>query len=299
MLLENELVKMCWNNSNKKKYENRGYVFTRNGDVFYPKARDVLECSSGAKIPVQCDYCGNTYYPTSRNYKKVKNRGELDCCVSCKGKKIRATVQDIYGADNVALVPEIAQKTQHTCLNKFGVKHPLQNKEIFNKTQISLFKKYGVTNSAYIPESQEKKKQTCRKKYGYDYPIQSPEIQTKIHQSYYQNSSGPISKKQKALANLLKEMYGNCELNYPCDMLSLDCMVVIDGVKYDIEYDGWYFHKDRQNEDRKRAYYVTSVGYKVIRFLAYVDRIPTKEEIKNTIEYLITYNRNFVLLELK
>lgn len=299
MLLKDELVSMRWNNSNKKKYEDKGYIFTYTGDIFYPKVEDVVECSSGVKIPVQCDYCNKIYYPTSRNYQKVKNRGELDCCVSCKGQKIKSTVQRIYGVDNIALVPEIAEKTQQTCLEKFGVKHPLQNKEIFNRTQESLFKTYGVTNSAYILESQEKKKQTCRIRYGCDYPVQNPEIQTKIHQSYYQNDSAPVSKKQKELAYLLKEMYGNCELNYPCDMLSLDCMVIIDDIAYDIEYDGWYWHKDRENEDRKRAYYVTSVGYKVIRFLAYVDRIPTEKEIRDTIEYLTIQNKNFALLELK
>ena len=299
MLLKDELVSMKWNSSNKKKYEDKGYIFTYVGDIFYPKAKDVVECSSGSKIPVQCDYCNKIYYPTSRNYQKVKNKGELDCCVSCKGKKIKSTIQKVYGVDNIALVPEIAEKTQQTCLKKFGVKHPLQNKEIFNKTQESLFQIYGVTNSAHILESQEKKKETCRIKYGYDYAIQSPEIQTKIHQSYYQNDSAPISKKQKELACLLKEMYGNCELNYPCDMLSLDCMVIIDGIAYDIEYDGWYWHKDRENEDKKRAYYVTSVGYKVIRFLAYADRIPTEKEIRDTIEYLRTHNKNFALLELK
>lgn len=299
MLLENEPVEMHWHPTNRKKYEARGYIFTQNGDAFYPKAKDVMECSSGVKIPVQCDYCGKVYYPTSRNYQKVRDRGELDCCVSCKGKKIKAMVQEIYGVDNIALVPEIAEKTQQTCLERFGVKHPLQSKEIFNKTQETLFEKHGVTSAAHIPESQEKKKQTSRERYGYDYPVQSPEVQIKIHQSYYQNGSAPVSKRQKELANLLEEMYGNCELNYPCDMLSLDCMVVIDGIAYDIEYDGWYWHKDRKDEDRKRAYYVESVGYKVIRFLAYADRIPTEKEIRDTIEYLTTKNKKFALLELR
>ena len=57
MLLENEPVEMHWHSTNRKKYEARGYIYSKNGDVFYPKAKDVMECSSGVKIPVQCDYC--------------------------------------------------------------------------------------------------------------------------------------------------------------------------------------------------------------------------------------------------
>ena len=48
MFLENETVPMKWQSTNKKKYVEHGYEFTYMGDTFYPLAKDVFECSSGA-----------------------------------------------------------------------------------------------------------------------------------------------------------------------------------------------------------------------------------------------------------
>ena len=99
--------------------------------------------------------------------------------------------------------------------------------------------------------------------------------------------------------DVLKIMFGDCQMNYPCDSLSLDCVVVLNGVKIDIEYDGWYWHKNRQEEDRKRDYFVIKQGYKVIRFLAYANRIPTNKEIENSIKRLTTTNKDRIIIELK
>ena len=166
------------------------------GDVFYPKAIDVLEISSGAKIPVHCDYCGDIYYPTSRNYKKTHDKNPIDCCVKCKGNKIKATNQAKYGVDNVMQVEEIVQRFQSTCLEKFGVNTPLENREIWEKTQDTILNKYGVTNCAYLPEIKIKRKQTMRERYGCDYPFQNDEIMKKVRQSYKDNGTCPTSKKQ-------------------------------------------------------------------------------------------------------
>ena len=39
-------------------------------------------------------------------------------------------------------------------------------------------------------------------------------------------------------------------------------------------------------------------GYKIIRFLAYVDRLPTKEELVNAVNYLLQTNKKFIQIEL-
>ena len=110
-MVDNNLsVIMRWSSSNKKKYVDRGYIFTKMGDEFFVKIKDVIECSSGAKIPVTCDYCGNTYYPTVRNYTKAHIKKDKDCCVSCKGIEIKETVNKKYGVDNVMHIPEIVEK---------------------------------------------------------------------------------------------------------------------------------------------------------------------------------------------
>lgn len=302
MLLEEDTIELKWSNVNKKRYSNLGYVFTKNGDCFYPKVKDVLKCSSGVKIPVLCDCCGEIFYPTTTNYLKAKSNNKKDYCVKCKGIEIRNTVKEKYGVDNVMQVPEIKEKFSIKCMEKYGTKFPLMNKDIFNKTQKSLNDHYNVNNGIAdirsIKEINQKIIETNKRKYGGNSPFCSKDIKSKIIQKMFENGTCATSKKQIQLYEILKQVYGNCELNYPCDQLSLDCMTIINGIPFDIEYDGWYFHKDREIQDRKRNYFVIKKGYKVIRFLALVDRLPTQEELTNSINYLLQTNKNYIRIKL-
>jgi len=301
MLLENELVEMVWAYPNRAKYESCGYHFTKPGDKFWAKAIDVLKCSSGAKIPVQCDYCGKVYYPTSRNYEKKRKHSNKDCCVSCKGQESKETNQIKYGVDNVMQVQEFKEKHQETCMEKFGTLSPLESKEIFAKTQNTLYEKYGVKSIGEIWTNDaiyQKLVETNTKKFGGVSPFCSTKIRRKIRQTFFQNGTCATSQKQIDLCEMLKKIYGNCLLNYPCDLTSLDCMVEINNIKFDIEYDGWYWHKDRAEEDRRRNFFVGKQGYKIIRFLAYKDRLPTRDEITKAVDYLLTTNNKFIRIDL-
>lgn len=292
---------MKWHGANKKKYIEKGYTFTKIGDIFYAKAIDVLKCSKGVKLPVICDYCGRIFYPTANNYLKVKERGELDCCTVCNGK-MKEKLLSKYGVDNPTLVSEIREKQINTCVEKYGTRTPLECEEIYNKTVQSLNNHYNVNGIAElrnIPEIIEKTRETNRKKFGGNAPLCSEEIRAKVSKTMWENGTCKTSLKQIELFNFIKEHYGNCELNYPCDKLSLDCMVVIKDVKIDIEYDGWYWHQNTKEQDKRRDYFVESKGYKVLRILAYKNRMPTIEELNEAINYLLTTNNKFSRIELR
>lgn len=64
-----------------------------------------------------------------------------------------------------------------------------------------------------------------------------------------------------------------------------------------MEYDGWYWHRDKENEDRRRNYAVISEGYKVLRIKAARD-IPTNEELFNAINFLAYNECNFKEIKL-
>lgn len=302
MLNEELLVEMKWSSVNKNKYTQRGYVYTKMGDIFLAKVKDVLELSSGQKISVYCDFCGEIYYPTSRNYQKVKDRKENDCCVSCKGKKIKLTVQDKYGVLNVMQCKEVKAKHQETCMERYGSSSPLACRDIYEKTQQSFNLHYNVENGISdlrrVKELSDKIGETNIKKYGGISPFCSSKIRKEIRETLYQNGTCPTSKKQLELRDMIEQVYGNCELNYPCDKISLDCMTVIEGVRIDVEYDGWYWHKDTKEKDKRRDYYVESKGYKVLRILAYEDRLPTKEELVQSINFLLNSDKKFNRIEL-
>lgn len=302
MLLENELIEMRWHHSNKEKYTNLGYVFTKNKDTFYAKVKDVLKCSCGVKIPVKCDYCGEIYYPTVRNYEKAHSRKDKDCCVSCKGKEIRETLQKKYGVDSIMEIPSARKKVEETCLIKYGATSPLGNSEIFNKTKESLNAHYNLKNGIKelytAPGIAKRIEQTNMKRYGGKAPLCSSEIRAKVTKTMYQNGTCLTSKPQILLNQMIIDLYGNSELNYPCDKVCLDCMTIVNGNKIDIEYDGWFWHKDKQVEDRRRDNFVKSQGYKIIRFVAYENRVPTEQELCGAIDKIVTANRNFIKVEL-
>lgn len=149
-----------------------------------------------------------------------------------------------------------------------------------------------------IPEVALQIENTNVSKYGGKAPTCSSEIRAKINQKMYENGTCKTSEKQLLLNQMIIDLYGNSELNYPCDKVSLDCMTIIDGIKIDIEYDGWYWHKDKQEEDMRRDFFVESKGYKVIRFIAYDNRLPTEVELHGAIQKITTTNRKFTKVEL-
>lgn len=77
------MVEVKWNPANRKWYEDRGYKFTKMGDVFIVKAED-LSVYSKVKVKVICDYCNNEYETMYYSYmngrkKKIKK----DSCLNC------------------------------------------------------------------------------------------------------------------------------------------------------------------------------------------------------------------------
>jgi len=68
-----------------------------------------------------------------------------------------------------------------TCLGKFGVEHPAQNKAIRQKTEDTCLKKFGGKAPSSNKNIADKIKKTCLAKYGADSPLGSSEIRAKIH----------------------------------------------------------------------------------------------------------------------
>lgn len=301
MLKEKQFVVVKWNPFTQKYYQSKGYFYTKRGEAFLVKIEDLLE-GSHAKVSVVCDFCGEEYKKVYKDYFAQHENG--DCCQNCQGQKslktgrqrygeqyrgetLKEIAQKRYGVNNVAKSPEIQQRIRETNVERYGVENCLLLKESQNKGK----------QRAKTKEVKEKRKNTNLEKYGYEYGLSSPVVRNKIIQSYYKNGSQKTSQQQKQLQNVLNEIYGNCELNYPCGQCSLDCMVEINGIKIDVEYDGEYWHQDIQR-DRKRDEFVKSQGYKIFRIRG-SHTVPTFEEIKNKINILLTTNKHFIQLKVK
>lgn len=211
-------------------------------------------------------------------------------------EKAQNTCFERYGVFNAMESPEIKERQQKSVFEKYGVYHPKQNEDVKRKERERHLEKYGCQYSSQREEVKEKVKATCLRKYGNEYYLGSKEAREKISKTLLQNGLIATSKQQIKVQEMLTDLYGNCELNFPCGSCFLDCMVMVNNIKIDVEYDGLYWHQDKQR-DRKRDEFVKSQGYKVLRILG-GKALPTKEEIIDKINLLTTTNTKFTQINL-
>lgn len=81
----------------------------------------------------------------------------------------------------------IRQKTNETCLEKYGVLWPRNIPGVNEKIEQSCIEKYGAKSPVGSPIIQEKIKQTCLDKYGVEYQIGSTKIRNKIKETNLKN----------------------------------------------------------------------------------------------------------------
>lgn len=276
MLVENQKIETRWTNTNKEHYISLGYNFTKMHDKLIVDAVDLPD-GSHAKVEFICDYCGNHIVKVWRD--AIRYDGK-DCC--CKCQKL---------------------KTKDICNKRYGVDNVFQLKEIQDKTRQSLIDRYGYDcNVAHIPEIADKIKQVNLEKYGVEYSTQAIEVKRKMRESLYKNGNVPSSKAEAKICDMLENIYGkeNCYRNYAYDQINMDCMVEIDNNKIDVEYDGWYWHKDRQEQDKRRNYMLIKHGFKVLRIKSLYE-LPTNEQIINAIDYLVKGNHSWteIILDIR
>ena len=273
MLIPNQMIEIKWNNKNKDWYISKGYVFTKSYDTVLIKAEDLAK-GSHKKVLVSCDYCGKIFSKTYKEYIKGKKTGK-DCCNSCQKLKTAEVCMEKYGVSNVFALEEVKEQINHTNLEKYGHENIAQ----------------GVLK--------EKIKETNMKKYGVPYSTQAKEVIVKIRKSLQEKGCVPTSQKQLDIYNMLIQLYGedSCTLNYPYDRLNFDCLLIVNGIKIDVEYDGWYWHKDKQEEDKRRNYFLTKRGFKILRIRSY-EETPTFSQIKEAVDILVKTNKKLLYINL-
>lgn len=83
MLVENQKVEVRWNNFTKKHYIEKGYKYTKNGDVFIANVEDIQHGST-VKVKAICDYCGNENYVQLKDYyNHTKENSIKYACKKC------------------------------------------------------------------------------------------------------------------------------------------------------------------------------------------------------------------------
>lgn len=224
---------------------------------------------------------------------------ERACQASVVKDKIANTNLLLYGNKCALLNPQIKSKSEQTMLKKYGVSNLFYSKEFQDNLHDKIMEDYGCNNIAQIPYIREKIKQTNLEKYGNEWSCASSEIIKKMRKSLYNNGTVPTSKTEKIICDMIAEIYGvdNCFPSYPYDKLNLDCLLIINGQKIDIEADGWYWHKNKQEEDKRRNYFLIKKGFKILR-IRFNNNLPTKEQIIEAIDYLVKDNHSLAYIDL-
>ena len=250
-----------------KYYKEKGYEFEKCGDFIEVDVLD-LPKGSGTKVKIICDICGKKAEMCYGDVIKCNKENELITCASnfCRNKKY-----------------------EDTCIKKYGVNNPMQCKEMQDKAKDTNLERYGAENPMQCKEIQDKAKVTNLKKHGAEYPMQNEDIKNKVLDSFQFNGTGPSSKAQRYINHIL-----NGTLNkYICGSL-VDIYMEKENII--IEHDGSghflgdiingniYPTKESLLREKQREDKIISNGYKMIRFIATKDRIPSDEVILNLFE---------------
>lgn len=210
---------------------------------------------------------------------------------------MKQSVFNKYGTENLMSLEEFQNKIKSTCLNKYGVETALKLPKSVENAKNSMLNKYGVEKAFCSEEIRNKAKKTCLEKYGVEYTLQDENFRKQCQKILARSDNVPVSKPQKAVFEMLNKHFENCYLNYPVECFSLDCAIVLDIVKIDIEYDGWYWHQDQQ-KDIKRDKMVQKFGYKVLRIKG-GESVPDESELLTKINELIKSNKKYREMILK
>ena len=115
MFDKNQLVKVKWNNTNRKHYEKLGYIYTKRYDEFYVKAYE-LSKTSKAIVKATCDYCGCDYDTWYVTINKALSKGQLNACGHCAGIKVNSEKADIRIEKNYNSIIEQCNKRGYKLL---------------------------------------------------------------------------------------------------------------------------------------------------------------------------------------
>lgn len=335
MLLTHE-VETSITARNVNHYKDKGYIIPmKHSDK---TGRDVVDSAtqiwvrvedlpmmSHAEVQYKCDVCGEAFTTTWCIWNRRKYRELGDMCKDCAMKiKLPYAMKDKYGYENCANIPEFIDKKKktnvgkygnewaiasnkvrdvihNTILSKYGVDNPMQNEQVKQKAKNTNNQRYGGNSPICSAEIREKAAETCLSKYGVANAFQAKEAQMKARKTLYKNGTTPSSKAERAMCELLKVMFGedNCFSNYPEGVLSLDCLVLVDGIKIDFEYDGYYWHKDRVQHDSARNAVLMNNGYRIVRIRAdNQDTMPTQAQIQEAVDYLVKDNHHIVFIDM-
>ena len=264
MIVPGQLIPIKFSSKNAKHYRALGYTF-KPGDIIYVKPEELMR-NSQAKIKVCCDRCKNPQEKIvdNQSYRKaIETQGEY-VCEKCH------RIRDI-----------------EKCRNKLNDKSDREKQDVNQKRINTNIQRYGFDNPAKSDVIKAKTKITNIKRYGGVAPACDDSVKEKIAKTKQDSGNEYVSGPELLLKETLLKLYGNCEHHKSVSFYTLDCVINVNDVQIDVEYDGWYWHKNRQKFDAHRNDLVIRNGYKILRIKS-SDNQPTDKQLIEAINKLVT-----------
>jgi very-short-patch-repair endonuclease len=293
MFLEDELIEMTWERRSKPIYTQKGYIFTKIGEPFLIKQKD-LSSKSHRDVKVICDYCDTVYFMKMNDYtNRVKNHEYVNKCACEKCKFIKSEEVNMikYGVKSTLQLEDVKNQIKKTNIIRYGVENPAQSQEVQNQMKSTMMERYGVEYSAQSPEIRQKQINTNIERYGVEYSLQNEEVKRKSKRTLFKNNTAPTSRTQKYLHELL-----GGKLNYPLGNYYID-IVLNDNIAF--EYDGGghrlqvkFGNLTDEEFDKKeiaREFYLKRRGYKIVRLVSTRDKLPEKDILLDAIYKCLEY----------
>lgn len=145
------------------------------GKEFVPKSPAQRICSDNHYSP--CPVCGKPvlWNTTSKNV--------TPCCKECSRILRRKKSMEKYGVEHPMQLKEVQEKHKASVKAHFGVEHPLQCQELKDKAVQTNREKFGTDWALGNREFHEKCFDTMEKKYGYRTSFESPELMAKARET--------------------------------------------------------------------------------------------------------------------
>ena len=167
----------------KNKYDLEKLIsYCNENHIILLKNYEILKVTRDTKIEAVCltPNCNNV---VNKTFRRLIDNGGCYCIKCCKNNsfyKIRNTCLEKYGVEHYFQDKDVIEKRKQTCLEKYGVEYSLQFKEFINKRKQTCLDKYGFENPNQSKKIMEKRKKTNLKKYGVEHSLASQEVRSKI-----------------------------------------------------------------------------------------------------------------------
>lgn len=199
--------------------------------------------------PRQCQFpgCKNIFTPINSNQKFCTADHYRKCWVCGKLYKARHPSSKIDTSKTCS--KECSKLLQErTILERYGVKHPLQNEKILAKSQHTLRTHYGVDTPAESPILRQRRVENCMKKYGVEHPMKLQSTKDKIRNTVQlkygvdwscqtpqcRNAGNPISRANRKFATILRDKGIPVEFEYSIESFCYDLHVLNTNVLIEI-----------------------------------------------------------------